>query len=432
MIDGLRHFLSLLALIGAIAVPLLIAGLGADALEVPEKRLTPAEVAALAPEVAEGVESVRGLRFESDPRVEIITPAGLRDLYEKELKRTEEQEDLDADAEVLELLGLLEPDEDLLDIAADSVELIAGAYDPRTQRLLVVESQGLTDPAIVEFILAHELTHALEDQRFGLRRLDRLRDDRQLAAEALVEGSATYLMTQYALRFQDLSELLDAALDPALAESSASTAGLPEIVQAQLLFPYLRGEAFVSELVDLGGDWDLVDIAYRARLPLSTEQVLHPEKYLLNERPSNPALDLDPALRPGWRRLAGGTIGEFDTIQLLRSGAADQRARSAGSGWGGGRYELWRRGPAEAECEDDPCRSREVLALAWRWDTAADAGEFAATVPAYLRGGLGASRQANDLWSLDESVVELRRGPRTTTLLFAPVRVADGLASGSP
>ncbi len=430
MSDGLRHFLSLLAVIGAIAVPLLIAGLGADEVQAPQDRLSAAEVAGLAPGIADGVESVRELRFKREPRVEIVTPAGLRRLYEEELERTEEREDLDAQAEVLKLLGLIEPGEDLLDIAADSVELVAGAYDPRTRQLVVVDAAGLTAPAIVEFILAHELTHALEDQRFDLRRLDRLRDDRQLAAQALVEGSATHLMTEYAVRYQDLSELLDAALDPELAQS-ASGDGLPDIVRAQLLFPYLRGETFVSELVDLGQDWDLVDIAYRERLPLSTEQILHPEKYLSYERPSHPPLDLGPALGDGWRRLTEGTLGEFDTIQLLRSGGDDESAREAAAGWGGARYELWRRG-STAECDDDPCRSREVLALAWRWDTPADARQFATAVPDFLQSGLEARRRSDDLWSLGNSVIELRQGPRSTSLLFSPARVADGLTAGSP
>jgi hypothetical protein len=132
---------------------------------------------------------------------------------------------------------------------------------------------------------------------------------------------------------------------------------LPPFLQAQLLFPYTGGMAFVQELVRrAGGRWILVDLADRTRPPDSTEQVLHPEKYLRVEEPLPVSLGM--RLGAGWRRAASGVWGEWATSELVGEEAA--------AGWGGDRYELWQ-GPGG-----------DVLAMRWRWDTHRDAREFAA------------------------------------------------------
>jgi hypothetical protein len=95
--------------------------------------------------------------------------------------------------------------------------------------------------------------------------------------------------------------------------------------------------------------------ARREGPPDSTEQVLHPDKYLRVEEPLRVSLDV--ALGSGWRRTASGTWGEFQTRELVGERAA--------AGWGGDRYELWH-GPGG-----------DVLAMRWRWDTPRDAREFA-------------------------------------------------------
>jgi hypothetical protein len=123
---------------------------------------------------------------------------------------------------------------------------------------------------------------------------------------------------------------------------------------------------------DGGGSWKLVDLADRVRVPDSTEQVLHPQKWLEVETPLR--VPLRVSLGAGWRRAASGTWGEWQTGQLL-GGAAD----AAAAGWGGDRYELWQRGPCTSP---PPCRDRDVLVMRWRWDTADDAREFEAALRA--------------------------------------------------
>ena len=88
------------------------------------------------------------------------------------------------------------------------------------------------------------------------------------------------------------------------------------------------------------GGWDLVDFAYQRRLPATTEQILHPEKYLEDEG-ALPVPDiLDPG--PGWEKVDGGTVGEFFTREILRQDAEEVGADEAAEGWGGDRYEFFR------------------------------------------------------------------------------------------
>jgi hypothetical protein len=414
MTHGRRYLLSLMALIAAVAVPLILAGLASEPLPAPEARQVSArEVAARLAPIAARVERVRELRFERIPRAEIITVPALRRTFARQLAQGYPAAKLRADEAALKLLGLLGPDESLQGLEAGLAQEVIGAYDPRNGRLYVVRAPSTESAAVVDLTLAHELDHALEDQRFGLEESDELSDDRGLAQEALTEGSATEVMLRYAERFVDLDTLLELATDPDLV---AGGTNLPELLEAQTSFAYLRGRAFVKSLWEVGNDWDLVDIALRSRPPLSTEQILHPFKYLTYERPLPVRLHAGDELSPAWRHLTGGVLGELDTYLLLRE-VLGASARRAAAGWGGQRTQLWRRGASACAA---PCTSRDVLIAAWRWDTRRDARQFGRALRAYLVEGLGASPAGRQLWSHRGAWIAADRSGATTTLAFAP------------
>ena len=154
-----------------------------------------------------------------------------------------------------------------------------------------------------------------------------------LAEASLAEGTATALMADYAAAHLGLADVLSIA-------DTAQDAGLPEFIERQLLFPYLAGEEFVSVLRGESGEWDAVDSVYRFRRPRTTEQVIHPRKFAAGERAARVAV---PDLRrEGWRRLQRSSLGEFDVQMLLALNDA-RRPAEAAAGWGGGRFELWRR-----------------------------------------------------------------------------------------
>src|SRR5262245_45407323 len=229
--------------------------------------------------IAARVEALRGLKFESRPVPQTVSPAQARREGLEDLDRSYPESRRKADEEVLKLLGLIEPDVDLRSISASVFgEGVAGYYDPRSKRLRIVS--GVTPDALSEMVLAHELTHALEDQRFGLGLDGGATDDAALARLALVEGTATLVMQEYLLRHIGAEQALSGLLGSAL----SSGPQLPPFLQNQLIFPYLDGMRFAQELRK-DGSWTLLDLAEKSRVPDSTEQILHPEKWVEVETP---------------------------------------------------------------------------------------------------------------------------------------------------
>jgi hypothetical protein len=351
----------------------------------------PGPPAAPIPVIAERVEALRDLQFEQIPRPVTVTPEQARREGLADLDRTYPPERLRADEEILKLLGLIDEDADLRDLAGSLFgEGVAGYYDPRDGRLRVVEGAGTGNRVLAEMVLAHELTHALEDQRFGLEE-SQATDDRSLARAALHEGTATALMTAYVQEHFSTEEALGGLLGSAFED----TGDLPPFVEAQVLYPYVGGERFVSHLLRrAGGRWDLVDTAYKLRPPASTEQVLHPAAYLGADEPQPVRLRASAVLGEGWRRAAAGTWGELQTRELLGSSRAS-------AGWGGDRYELWR------------SEAGDALIMRWRWDTPRDVAEF-----------------DDRLRELQLGVVT-RRGGLVTLVVAPDRRLAERLAAGA-
>jgi hypothetical protein len=328
------------------------------------------------------VERLRGLQFKTRLVPQTVSAAQARREGLADLDRSYPRARRLADEEVLKLLGLIDPKVDLRAASASVFgEQVAGYYDPRSRRLRVVSGASTSGRVLNEIVLAHELTHALEDQRLGLDQ-ERLstNDDRALAYLSLVEGSATDVMYDYGRRYFSGEELLGGVLGSAFQGSG----GLPPFVTAQLVFPYQRGLEFVQRLVQVGGGkWTLVDAAHRSHPPVSTEQILHPDSYLRFEEPERVRLDPGRVLGAGWRRTVAGVMGEWETGELLAAGGGG--AADAAAGWGGDRYELWER-PAGEGC-GPPCPERDALVVRWRWDTPKDEREFARALRRWVSQG---------------------------------------------
>ena len=197
-------------------------------------------------------------------------------------------------------------------------------------------------------------------------------------------------MTEFGTRYLDPFELLAASQT-----IDDGTGDVPKAFVDQLTWSYLGGMRFIADLQALGGGWKLVDYALGSRPPASTEQVLHPRKYVLDERPSPVRIDGAPLRDSGWRLADANVFGELATSYLLRVGADPALAADAAAGWDGDRYELWRRDVAPGDCEY-PCRADLALATKWAFDTEADAGEFERAAVPYLEqraGRAGARRR---------------------------------------
>ena len=187
------------------------------------------------------VEQIRQLRFETLPKPQEVSPATAKREGLEDLDRSYPAAQRHADEEVLKLLGLLEPDVDLRDVSATIFgQGVAGYYDPRTKRMRIVRGAQTENQVLNEITISHELTHALEDQRFKLDLEDTSgSDDAALANLALVEGSATAVMFTYAERHFSAEQTLGGLFS----SLGADTGDLPPFIEAQLIFPYVRGPA---------------------------------------------------------------------------------------------------------------------------------------------------------------------------------------------
>ncbi|MGC4192532.1 MAG: Hvo_1808 family surface protein [Thermomicrobiales bacterium] len=295
-------------------------------------------------------------------------------------------EEQQRDLRVLVAFGLVPPDTDLGALYNDLYgEGVLGYYDPNTKRMVVVSDsgEGTTElSASEELTFAHETVHALQDQHFDLvalqNRAGAANADASLALIALPEGDATYFESLYATSDRDfLKRLLDEYQNMELPDVLESA---PAIFIDTLYFPYDQGGSFVSAIYENGG-WDAVDDLY-ANPPVSTEQILHPDKYVSGEMPIEVQVsDPSAALGDGWTVLDDDTFGEFQISILLDTSddISDDEAADAAAGWSGDRYVV-------VGNEND-------TAIYWDtvWDSEDDANEFAHTLIEREADRLGAS-----------------------------------------
>ena len=339
----------------------------------PAQREPLEQVMARVEEVARDVERVRELDFDRLPRVRLVSIEQVARETLRELDHNVPRRRQEIEERLMVMLGLLPPDVRLRELLGEALtQEVAGYYVPRTGTLSLVRGAGL-DGLLAEVALAHELTHALEDQRFGLESQENVfMRDRQVAEVALREGTATVAMVDYVAVSRGLGEALagearSTALEQignvALPESS----DLPRYVRESLLFPYVAGARFVDRIEGQGG-WEAVNRAFGEDPPASTEQIIHPRKYGANESPIRvPLRGVRADLPVGAELLARGDMGEFDTAQFLHDANGRRRSEAAAAGWGGSAFQLWRL-PGGGD----------VLVVAWAWDTPRDAREFAA------------------------------------------------------
>lgn len=222
------------------------------------------------------------------------------------------------------------------------------------------------------WVVAHEVGHSLQHQHFPIPDIARYdNEDQRLAALAMLEGDAMLVMLAYAAYEQHapLTRVIArveraVAADEAepyrsVSHSSAALDHSPASVRERLVFPYLSGVGLMGSLFRAGG-YGLVNRVYSSP-PQTTEQVLHPEKYVAGEVATPVAV---PSLLVGFQHVASGQMGELQTKTLLRACNRPQVAAEAAAGWGGDAFVIGRRGQSG------------LLLWATTWDTVGDAEQF--------------------------------------------------------
>ena len=317
----------------------------------------PSAINAVVPELRAFVERERGLTFTEDVEVELLDDEEFRERLHGADDDSEADEGIAGDEATMKALGLIDADVDL----AEELEKLTGAavvgyYDTESNELVV--RGGALTPA-VKVTLVHELVHALQDQRLDIDRFDEpefadREDEAPLGALALIEGDADHVESAY---YDTLSASEQDEVDEEQSSFADDLDDISPVLPVLLSFPYQVGPELVERLLDAGGQARL-DAAYKAP-PLTSEQLLDPEKYLRGEDPLTvPDPDADGEV------IDEGTFGQLGLTLLLLRGDAHTQALSAADGWGGDSYVTWRDG-------DESCTR-----LAVRGDTPSDSTEI--------------------------------------------------------
>lgn len=356
------------------------------------------EQRALVERVAERVSKNRGLPLKEPIRMEVADQESIRRYIRETIQQEYPGATLEEEGRVLTRFGLLPPGTDYRRLLFDLyTEQIGGYYDRHRRTLYLAD--WIPD-ALQEHVLSHEVAHALQDQHFDLQSLlkrDRTNDDLLLARAAVLEGDGLAVMLEYLIQplGQDLSrlsasgELLGSLLKGQVRQSRLAGvvfARTPRFLQGQVLFPYLDGLPFVLALHGASG-WKSVDRAYRSP-PASTEQILHPEKYLQGNDPPRPVTvpALEDLLGTGWRKVLANTMGELGWRLLIQEFLDEPRAEGAASGWGGDRFVYYEEAGGKGW----------LLVSRSAWDTPKDAGEFFTAYREVLEKKAGAPPTAED------------------------------------
>jgi hypothetical protein len=305
-----------------------------------------ATLLSLSDELMPVIVRLRGLQPKSPIQKGVKTRDQISQLIAREIGDNDSKGELARESLLLQKLGFIPPEMDYVNFRLRLLtEQIGGFYDPEKRALFIA---GWLTPEEQKPALVHELTHALQDQHFNLGRMmkrDRSlhNDDMSLAHQTVAEGDATAVMLDYILEPMGMSFLNLPDLMPLLRMQLAVKTGqmavfgeAPEYFKESLTFPYIYGISFLQKIRARNNSWSAIDRIY-ADMPASSEQILHPDKYLVQRDPpkSVAVKDPTPRLGKGWKITYKNVMGEFLFLLLLKQYLPEEAARTAASGWGG-------------------------------------------------------------------------------------------------
>lgn len=340
--------------------------------------ITKPDVAALnsTDDILKVVSRLRGLDIKQSVKSSFKTKDEIEQFVIRDLDENTPPEEFEASQKTLLKLGLVSGSFRLREYVVQLLrEQVAGFYEPKTKEFYLAAWLPIADQ---KRVIAHELVHALQDQHFNLRRFEdwpKGDSDAELAAHALVEGEATLVMIEYdfeqqgmKLDMNKIGALTDNMIDQD-ADSDTKAypvlANAPKVLKENLQFPYLYGAGFVGAVLK-NRSWQALDTSY-ASLPASTEQIMHPERFLVRDNPVKIEMpDLAGSLGPNWKKADADVNGEFGFLVTLAEFISKRTARAAAGGWGGDRYALY----------ENKSTGALVLAQYTTWDTEGDAREF--------------------------------------------------------
>ena len=359
---GRPRALTAVAAAGVVGLVVSVAGCGGGTNPSWDSRILP---------LAQFVQKDRGLRFSHPVAVNFLsTKAFEAKVAEGDVLSPADRAKAADEVAALRALGLADGSPDLgnLQSQADQSGTV-GFYDSQTKKLYV---EGTQLTPYVRVTIAHELTHALQDQRLGLSNLDNRPDDQQPAIAALVEGDATVVENDYESSFTPREQQSYDAENNAA--GSSGSPDLPEFIADENSFPYDFGRTFVDALVANGGN-ERVDAAFR-NPPVATAEILDPSLYL---KGWSPLPVPSPRIPTGARELEPPSqFGQLELAETLGS-RLGYDGWNAVQGWMGDSSVLYKQG------------GRACVAIDTLFDTPADASTFDAAAAKWSTGLAGPS-----------------------------------------
>jgi hypothetical protein len=322
-------------------------------------------------DITRELEKISGFQLKHRVPSDFITKAKVNEFLKKRVKEVASPEEIRAEELTLKKFGLVPPD---FDLAKNTVDLLteqaAAFYDYNAKKLFITET---TSTDTQEPVLVHELAHALADQNFNLAKFikqGRKSDDGATARLAVMEGQASWLMAEFLARRTGQSLKDSPALVSMMSRMTESGAGQfpvfdqsPLYLRQTLIFPYSSGMLFQHAVYLKDGQPGLAEVFRRP--PVSTQQILHADKYFAGLTPTLPALPEPPRER-GYKSLVGGTLGELDHAVLIEQYGGKALAGELAPHWRGCQFEL----------RENRKQKRVILLYAVEWDDAASAGRY--------------------------------------------------------
>ncbi|MFQ5770766.1 MAG: hypothetical protein ACE5HX_09530 [bacterium] len=350
--------------------------------------------------IQEELEVIRGKKFKHHVKIKKQSLADFGKYLDRMLERQIPQRLVKDYGKIVKKLGLYRgPEiEDYRTMAKMVMQSQAAAYyDPASETFYLVMPN--LPEQMLNSVYAHELYHGFQDQHFNLEAYvlskvqNKLNDDELIARQAVVEGEATYMMTLWTMKsllgsipgpnILQMSINMQTQMDGAKILEMLKGSAIPQIYQGDMakaiqtmdkippflletmIGAYLKGQGFIFEIQKKG--WDKVQSLY-AQPPVSSEQILHPEKWLLKEKPFKfewPSFE-NNKLFSGWKLLEANTIGELQWHMIFAEHQMVKRGKSAAAGWNGDIFAV-----LENQTNKDL-----LLLICSTWDTVSDAKEF--------------------------------------------------------
>jgi hypothetical protein len=310
-------------------------------------------------DIFQDVSSLSGLPIKSPVKKVFENHEFFKNYYQNLLEEEYPPVKKQAVEKAYSVLAFLTPGSDLIQTYLDSfLESVRGLYDPYTQTLYIADWIPPEDQAP---ILAHELTHALQDQSFQLGSyLDAERNsttDTQFARSSLVEGQAVAIALNYSLQdkgedFTQLGNLVDwFNLNNEIEEGRDQAFGVTSASDGVIDFPYVYGASFLQSYVKQYG-WEGIDYLFK-NPPNTTQQIIHPNEFF--PRRKNPVEIRIEGLEKGplksYSRIWEDTFGEYGLFLVLKQYLGEEEAWNAVRGWRGDRLQVY----------EDPSRYQIVL-----------------------------------------------------------------------